>query len=668
MCSGWRALLHVNFPAPRLAAAGLFAVLAVLALPAAPELAVSIGSIESPGFQLADLRLQVEDSKATLSAARLEVAGRRFSDVRVACGRFSWQSDGFTCGNGHLSVAGFKQSLPFSLTQRSGVLEAWFQPGDSGQWHLVRKADESVELTVLDGHIEHVQGFLPLPPDWGIGGRLDARVLMTPTAISGQVALSEGRFADKAGTHAAEKLAFKLDLEASLVRSDWVWKGELDWLGGEAYWQPFYGKGHGQKLKAHGRLDGKGRIEVTDARLHVPQIGDLAGGMQWDGKTGKVLSARLESAGLDLARSGELYLNPILTPFGVPEMSYAGHLSFRLAWDRQGLSAVTVGLNDVALQEVRGRFAASGIRGSVPWQRETKAESTIAVAQAQAGAFNFGAFELPLQIEPRRFSVRKAEIPFLDSKLVIERLVWRKSTKRQAWEGDLALSILPVRLADLTAAFGLPRMSGTLSGSFPHLRYREQAAYLDGSLVIQVFEGRLNCTHLRLEDPFGTVPRLTADIEAQRINLGQMTEAFSFGSITGYADAEIKGLELVSWKPVQFDAKIISSEGTYRKRISQRAVQNISSLGGAGAGAALQASFLRFFGEFGYDKIGITCRMRHGVCEMGGVEDVSSGYLLVKGGGLPAISVIGYNRSVDWAELVERLQAAARSNLKPVVQ
>ena len=41
---------------------------------------------------------------------------------------------------------------------------------------------------------------------------------------------------------------------------------------------------------------------------------------------------------------------------------------------------------------------------------------------------------------------------------------------------------------------------------------------------------------------------------------------------------------------------------------------------------------------------------------------------MVKGGGLPAISVIGYNRSVDWAELVERLQAAARSNLKPVVQ
>jgi len=598
----------------------------------------------------------------------LEVAGRRFSDVHVACGRFSWQSDGFTCEDGHLTAAGFKQRLPFSLSQRSGVLEARFQPGDSGQWHLVRKADESVEFTVLGGRIEHVQGFLPLPPDWGIGGRLDARIHLTPTAISGQVALSEGHFADKAGAHAAEKLAFKLNLEASLVRSDWVWKGEIDWLGGEAYWQPFYGKGHGQKLKARGRLDAKGRIEVADARLHLPRIGDLAGGLQWDRKTGKMLSARLESAGLDLAGGGELYLNPILTSFGVPEMTYAGQFSFQLGWDREGLSAVAVGLNDVALREVRGRFAASGIHGSVPWQRETKAESKITVAAAQAGAFKFGTFELPLLIEPRRFSVRKAEIPFLDSKLVIERLVWRKSTKRQAWEGDLALSIQPVQLADLTAAFGLPSMSGTLSGSFPHLRYREQAAYLDGSLVIQVFEGQLNCTQLRLEDPFGTVPRLTADIEAQRINLGQMTEAFSFGSITGYADAEIKGLELVSWKPVQFDAKIRSSEGDYRKRISQRAVQNISSLGGVGAGAALQASFLRFFGEFGYDKIGITCKMRNGVCQMGGVEDVSSGYLMVKGGGLPAISVIGYNRSVDWAELVERLQGAARSNLKPVVQ
>ena len=154
----------------------------------------------------------------------------------------------------------------------------------------------------------------------------------------------------------------------------------------------------------------------------------------------------------------------------------------------------------------------------------------------------------------------------------------------------------------------------------------------------------------------------------KNLDLELLTRTYDFGSITGRIDARVRGLELVGWQPVRFDAALESSPGTYRRKISQRAVQNISSLGGAGAAAAIQRSLLRFFDEFGYDKLGVSCRLENGVCEMNGIERAPQGYVIVKGGGIPAISVIGYNRSVNWRELIDRLKRITQENVKPIVK
>jgi hypothetical protein len=53
---------------------------------------------------------------------------------------------------------------------------------------------------------------------------------------------------------------------------------------------------------------------------------------------------------------------------------------------------------------------------------------------------------------------------------------------------------------------------------------------------------------------------------------------------------------------------------------------------------------------------------------MGGIEPAEQGYYIVKGGGLPPwINVIGYNREVDWPELIARLKAVSQSD-GPVIQ
>ena len=125
---------------------------------------------------------------------------------------------------------------------------------------------------------------------------------------------------------------------------------------------------------------------------------------------------------------------------------------------------------------------------------------------------------------------------------------------------------------------------------------------------------------------------------------------------------------LVNWLPVRFDASVASSAGSYRKKISQKAVQNISSLGGAGAAAAVQRSVMSVFENFGYDRIVLSCALRNGVCAMDGEVARDNSYYIVKGGGIPAINVMGYNHSVDWDELLNRLKRVIKSNRKAIIE
>jgi hypothetical protein len=65
---------------------------------------------------------------------------------------------------------------------------------------------------------------------------------------------------------------------------------------------------------------------------------------------------------------------------------------------------------------------------------------------------------------------------------------------------------------------------------------------------------------------------------------------------------------------------------------------------------------LSLFEDFAYDEIGLSCRLRDGVCDMDGVGKAETGYYIVRGRGLPRVDVIGYNRRVAWEVLIGRLR------------
>jgi hypothetical protein len=105
-----------------------------------------------------------------------------------------------------------------------------------------------------------------------------------------------------------------------------------------------------------------------------------------------------------------------------------------------------------------------------------------------------------------------------------------------------------------------------------------------------------------------------------------------------------------------------------KQRISQRAVQDLSSVGDASFATSLQSQLIGLFDDFGYSRIGISCRLADDVCSMDGLGSAGQGFIIVAGSGLPRLTVVGFNRRVDWPTLVERLGAIGKGDVKPVVE
>jgi hypothetical protein len=205
-----------------------------------------------------------------------------------------------------------------------------------------------------------------------------------------------------------------------------------------------------------------------------------------------------------------------------------------------------------------------------------------------------------------------------------------------------------------------------VSGIIPRVRLAGGRLAIEGALLVRAFDGSVVVRDLVLEDPFGVVPRLSANLDVQGLALEPLTRAFDFGRITGRIAGQVEGLVLEEWQPVAFDARLETPpDDDMPHRISQRAVDALATLGGAGG--ALSRTFLSMFEEFSYRRLGLGCTLRDGVCRMSGIAPADGGYVIVQGGGLPRIDVIGYTREVDWDLLVKRLQLATEAGA-PVVR
>ncbi len=372
----------------------------------------------------------------------------------------------------------------------------------------------------------------------------------------------------------------------------------------------------------------------------------------------------------DLKKVYDFYFQPVLTD-DLAQLNVTGKLQASVAMQSGDISSYQVTLSDawIAHEPASGssKFFLENLQARLNNQGASQSGSYIQFANASfLDTIEFGTVTIPLKTTTHSVAVSETtRLPVFDGSIMVEtfELDFSEKAPEVKFEGILT----PVSLSEVSEAFGWPQMSGKISGLIPAVSYRNGNARLAGTLLIRAFEGNILINDVEASHLLSSWPVFRADVEMKNIDLEKLTETFSFGKITGRVDGHVQNLLMENWHPTKFDAMLKTSGDSGRKRISQRAVDNISNLGGAGMAGALSRSFMRFFEDFGYDKLGFTCILREGVCQMSGVEDADQGYYLVKGGGIPRIDVIGHNKKTDWNVLLDRLANIAASG-SPTIQ
>jgi len=571
--------------------------------------------------------------------------------------------DGLKLAHGHASIKG-----------------TWLEAG----WTMTAHA---TDVRLADLRRVAVPWFT-LPEDLSVDGRgslqatLRGRDDIEDIHVEGTMTGVNANNAD--GTLATDKLGVTIDTHLKPVGPDWDIRATITSGTGQAYSDPIFldfGQNAANAVLTARWVTDQSLLQIAQLDLDQKAIvaGRLSGELDLAGET-ILKQLRVDLSRLEFPGAFTALMLPFLLDTDVKDLKTAGLVSGVVEVDAGMPAAFDLTLHDVnaagvtiTMQALRGRVnwmssarrAAQVIDGSQP------AESRLEWDSSTIYGISGGASRIEFATSGADFRLLKpTAVPILDGGLAINTLSVRgfgEPGMSVRFDGELQ----PISVALLCKAFGWPEFSGKLEGRIPQVTLDEDVLSLAGDLEAKVFDGQLVVDGLKLQNPLGDYPRLSANITMRNLDLEAVTGTFSFGMITGRLNADVRNLELFRWSPVRFDARLYTPPGDKsRHLISQRAVKNLSNIGGSGGGvaAALQGGVLGFFENFRYDRLGLSCRLENEICQMDGIEpQQGDAYYIVKGSGLPRIDIIGNAHRVSWNRLVSQLIAIQESG-GPVVQ
>lgn len=492
-------------------------------------------------------------------------------------------------------------------------------------------------------------------------------VTITPKTkgLTAHMHLKEANFSDAAGLHAAEKLTGDLALTVAMDDNGFHWQNDLQWTGGEMFWQPFFLKGGGHSFVATGVFDGE-NLQFESASLNMHEVGELKfkGNMALVNKTITELEADLPH--LDLAKAYPILFQPLLENTAFNHAQMAGVVGLQVVIKASELSSLDIKLSDIDIEDTNKKFAFYKLNAHIPWDYDHPKQIKLNYQRGQLLNLPLGEAHVQAEVNRYAWTASKITLPVLDGALNLSNISAARIGGHWYWH--LGADVTPINMVDFSRSLALPIMQGQVSANIPQVTYSGGILTTTGAMQFNVFDGKATVTDLVLFRPLSNIPKLHANVHLRALDLGKLTSTFSFGSIEGRLDGDVDELVMQNWKPIKFDARVESSPGRYRKKISQRAVENISALGGAGAAAAVQRSVLRFFENFNYKRIRLSCMLSNNICQMNGIPSTEGGYTIVEGSGIPAITVKGFNTAVAWSELLSRIKRVTDENTKAIVE
>jgi hypothetical protein len=673
------------------------------------KVSVEIGGLEFEGLVVEELALDWAPDGTAEGALGLKAARIRGFSATGPLSAFSFDclalrisGDELRCESGRLSGSfgslGVQDTRFKAKKLADGSLKLGFESfaiaGGRGRLDLdIEGSRWRMESDLAGLELEKLASvakpWVALPEGFAVAGSADGRFRATGNGdavatASAEVALEELNFSDAAGTLAGEKLAGTIRIDATVDETSRLpAHGRITLVAGQAYSDPVF-----LDFAAHrAELDFAGTLDMEATRFEADAFSlDHAGVTKAGGKAivdlaGDILlpAAQIRIESLDLAGALPAYVQPFLIDSAFKDIVGSGTIRGDVAIDRGLPTRAEFDLESVTIDSPTAAVSLEGLRGRLNWFDDASRSalagtidddrflSRLAWDAARLWGLELGRIELPFATTGRHFRLLEpVKLPVFDGGLAIETLrVRHAGTEEMYVRFDAAIE--PISVSLLSRAFGWPEFQGKLAGSIPGLQLRQGVVTLDGNLEASVFDGRVVVKDLSLSEPLGKFPRMHAGIDLEDLDLALVTQTFEFGMITGRLSGRIAGLETFGWMPEAFDAFLYTPPDDRSKhRISQRAVTNLSSIGGGSGGgvaAALQGGFLKFFDDFRYDRLGLSCRLANDVCVMGGVLPAPGGYYIVKGSGLPRIDVIGSQTRVAWTTLVRQLGSIMESEI-----
>ncbi len=602
-----------------------------------------------------------------------------FSDIKlfdIRCQKFSWNANKIICQQGKGNIKSKIITTPpfsfsFSVTEKKSrfsiknlnIAKGKFsilakQKGD--YWHIILKSrdlhlkDLQVYLKKFDFGIDETKGKMNANIEAkGKGGNLHQVLIKT---LFDSVSLQENQ-----GKVAMESVAFKLDLFVTKKRGGWFWENKNHITKGEIYVEPFYMeiKDRGLHINSHGMRDKKGGFNVEKFEFIYPDVMNInASAMVKSNIQYPIDSARIITTIDDLETFSTTYISPFLEQTDLEGIKLKGQLKSIINIAQSAVQNVVSEIISVDVVDDKQRVSIESATGKINWtnDQDSSLASVIKWDKINLFAIPIDAHRLNFLLHNKTIKLLKqSSLSLLGGSFDIKRFEWQHNTDDEVnvyFEG----AVNNLSLEQLTQALDWTPLTGTISGNIPGVAYLDKTLSVDGELKVKVFDGIIKINQFSSSGIFTDFSKLQMNMEMENLDLHAITQKIKMGGIEGRLSGYMRNAYFENWRPVTFYAWMGTPDNDDSShRISQKAVENIASIGGGGAADVISKGFLRFFDTFGYDRIGFGCYLYQGVCQLMGVEAAKQGYYIIKGGGLPRIDVVGFNPRVDWNVLVDRL-------------
>ncbi len=553
------------------------------------------------------------------------------------------------------------------------------------KWRIILKG-QSLDVAMLK---KLAATFISLPEGFSDeSGKISFDIIMEGRANkqiseirSAKIKLSTDKLSFN-GDSVAEELDANLNVSVKKQGVEWRIKEDLSLLGGAIYLEtglqigsvsPGFLLEPGSKpitvtLDADMHED---RVNIHKMVLNHPQLMTTkVSGVMHLKEDSPIDNFSVSLKMKDLSKVFPVYLQPLLFGSGLDEMEIVGEADLDLKLGKSGITDFHLKLGEVYAEDNAGKFHIAGLDGDIRLNSDPNVkDSGMKWRGGSIYKMNIGASEVNLSSKGRSMRLReKVVIPIFDGELQIHDLEL-KNLGLENYSVRIESKLTPVTLSEFTEVLSMPIMAGNISGEIPGVTFYKGNLTTQGQLKVNVFDGDITISKLRIEDFFDLVPTLYSDIDLHNLDLGILTKTFEFGNITGKLGGYMHDVRLDNWQPVKFDARFATPEDdTSRHRISQRAIDNLTSIGGGGGANAVSRGILGMFEDFPYSKIGLSCRLVDAICFMDGVEKSDDGYFIVKRGLLPPwLNIKGFNHEVNWPDLLERLKNISKTE-SPVIE